>query len=182
MTPALERYVEELQRWGSRMNLVGSTDPSELRVHLDDSLAAAAALPDGARVVDLGSGAGLPGLPLAIARPDLRMTLVEIRERRVHFLRHVARTLDLDVEIRRADFEMPPADPFEFALARAVSAPVELLPLARHWVEPEGEIWVWTRLSAAEAGVPGALLLPLPEGRGAILRVPAAAVSRGTVD
>ena len=162
------------------MNLVGSTDPGELRVHVEDALAAADALPKGGNVVDLGSGAGLPGIPIAIERPDLRMTLVEIRERRVHFLRHIVRVLDLPIEVRRADLETPPAEAFEVALARAVSPAPELLPSAARWVGPEGEVWVWTRLSPSEAGAPSAVPLALPEGRGAILRVPASAVSRGT--
>lgn len=182
MTGPLDRYFRELQTWGSRINLVGSTDPADLRVHVEDAMAAAAVLPEGSRVVDLGSGAGLPGIPIAIQRPDLRVTLVEIRERRVHFLRHVVRTLELDVEVRRTDFETPPDDPFDFALARAVSPAPDLLPVAARWVHGAGEIWIWTRLTPAEAGVPEAVPLDLAPGRGSVLRVPAAAVSRGTQD
>ncbi len=181
MTPALERYLEELRRWGSRVNLVGSTEPADLLLHVEDARAAAAAIPRAARVVDLGSGAGLPGIPLAIERPDLRMTLVEVRERRVHFLRHVVRTLSLDIEVEHVDFREPPAAPFDHALARAVARMHEILPIAASWVEPEGEVWVWTRLSPTEAGVPDAAVLPLAPGRGSILRVVgASAVSRGT--
>ncbi len=163
------------------MNLVGSTDLAELRIHLEDSLAAAAVLPRDARVVDLGSGAGFPGIPVAIERPDLFLTLVEVRERRVHFLRHVVRTLELDIEIRRIDFQTAPADLFDFALVRAVAPPAEILPIATRWIGPEGEIWVWTRLSPEQAGAPRAIPVALPAGRGAILRVPAAAVPRGTL-
>jgi 16S rRNA (guanine527-N7)-methyltransferase len=163
------------------MNLVGSTDPDALRIHVDDALAAAQALPRDARVVDLGSGAGLPGIPLALARPDLDLVLVEIRERRVHFLRHVVRTLELGIEVRRADFRTAPDEAFDIALARAVSPVPEILPLAAGWVGPDGEIWVWTRLSAAEAGAPEADSIALASDRGHILRVPAAAVSRGTL-
>ncbi|MBW2416007.1 MAG: 16S rRNA (guanine(527)-N(7))-methyltransferase RsmG [Deltaproteobacteria bacterium] len=181
MSDPLERYLDELQGWGARMNLVGSTDRDDLRVHLDDSLAAAAALPEGARVVDLGTGAGLPGMPIAIARPDLDLTLVEIRERRVHFLRHVARVLSLDVTIERARIEDPPARGYDFVLARAVLPPRKILPLAAAWAGRDGEVWIWTRETPAEAGVPEAAILPLSVGRGAILRVPAAAVSRGTL-
>ena len=66
-----------------------------MRRHVEDSLAAADCLPEGSEIVDLGSGAGFPGVPLALSRPDLRVTLVEIRERRVNFLRHVVRTPQL---------------------------------------------------------------------------------------
>jgi len=188
LSDLLERYLDELQAWGARMNLVGSTARDDLRVHLDDALAAAAALPEEARVVDLGSGAGLPGIPIAIARPDLELTLVEIRERRVHFLRHVARRLSLDLTIERTRIEDPPARGFDFALARAVLPLREILPLAARWVQKrgedgrDGEVWVWTRETPATAGVPEASVLPLSGGRGGILRAPAAAVSRGTLD
>lgn len=177
---ALERYLQELARWGARINLVGSTDRDALAAHAAEALTACDALPRGARVVDLGSGAGLPGVPIAIARPDLSVVLVEIRERRVHFLRHVARTLDLDLEVRRADLNDAPDDPFDVALSRAVSAPSEILPRAARWVVPGGEIWLWTRLTPDEAGVPAATAIPLPADRGAILRIPEAAIPRGT--
>ena len=75
MTPVDERsdalrlYLEELTRWGARTNLVGSTEPDALRRHVEDSLAAADYLPEGSEIVDLGSGAGFPGVPLALITP-----------------------------------------------------------------------------------------------------------------
>ena len=180
MTPDLERFADELQKWGASSNLVGSTERSQLQIHIDDSLVAAAELPERVRVVDLGSGAGFPGLPLAIARPDLAVTLVEIRERRVHFLRHVVRTLDLAVEVLRTRIQSVPEQPFAFALARAVGPLEETARLAAPWVDVDGEIWIWSRLSPEEAGFPSAASIALAEGRGRILRIPAAAVSRGT--
>ncbi len=179
----LARYAEELASWGSRINLVGSTEPAAIRRHLDDALAAAEALPRGAHVVDLGSGAGLPGVPVAIARPDLRVTLVEIRERRVHFLRHVARALPLACEILRVRIEDPPPDSeCAVALLRAVANVRESLKLGRFWTASDGEIWIWTRetLDSLSADLRlGAGEIPLGE-RGRILRVPAANVPRGT--
>jgi 16S rRNA (guanine527-N7)-methyltransferase len=121
---ALAAYRAELARWGERMNLVGSTDDAALDRHFEDSLFAAGEIPAGARVADLGSGAGFPGLPIAIARPDVHVTLVEIREKRVAFLRHVVRTLGLDVEVRQTSLATPPAgERFELVLLRAVAAP-----------------------------------------------------------
>lgn len=175
----LDRYLEELGRWAARTNLVGSADRGALETHVADSLAAAPQLPNGARLVDLGSGAGFPGVPLAIARPDLEVTLVEIRERRAHFLRHVIRTLGLKVAVARVRIEEPLAEPFEFALVRAVGPPRAVLPKARLWLGASGEIWLWTREDASSLGIAGASELPLGD-RGRILRVPAAAVSRGT--
>jgi 16S rRNA (guanine527-N7)-methyltransferase len=172
----LELYARELASWGSRINLVGSTEPESVRAHIAEALVGARALPRGARVVDLGSGAGLPGVPIAIARPDLEVTLVEIRERRVHFLRHVARVVPAAIRVLRQRIQDPPADmpAFDFALLRAV-APVERsLALGRRWVRPGGEIWVWSRERPAPGGLPDDLelcpALPL-ESRGQILRI-----------
>jgi len=170
----LDRYLTELAHWGAHTNLVGSLDRAALEVHVRDSLAAAPELPAGASVVDLGSGAGFPGLPVAIARPDLRVTLLEIRERRVSFLRHVTRTLGLSCEVVRGRIETPSATPFDYALARAVAAAAELIPIARPWVGGKGEVWIWGRVRASEVAAPDVSEIPLEEGRGWILRVPGA--------
>ena len=175
----LERYLDELKKWGSRINLVGSTQNDALRRHVVDSVFAARHLPHDATVVDLGSGAGFPGLPLLIERPDLRMTLVDSRERRIHFLRHAVRVLELDCQVVRSRIEDPPPARFDYALLRAIAPLQKALPLAAPWVEPEGEIWIWTREAPSAAG--SAFIAEISLGdRGRILRAHAAAVSRGT--
>jgi 16S rRNA (guanine527-N7)-methyltransferase len=141
---AIQGFLAELRRWAPRTNLVGSTDSVALDRHVSDSLAAAEWLPTSARVVDLGSGAGFPGIPLAIARPDLDLTLVEIRERRVHFLRHVTRSLRLDCSIERRRIEDPLPEPFDFALLRAVAPPAVAAGLASPWLSETGEAWIWS--------------------------------------
>lgn len=173
---ALKVYSAELVRWGERMNLVGSTEPEAIARHIADSLAACADLPRNARVADLGSGAGLPGLPIAIARPDLRVTLVEIREKRLAFLRHVVRELGLSVEVRAASIDLPPEEPFDFALLRAVANPAKSLQIGRAWVHAMGEVWIWTGPSAE---LESSRTIPLASG-GRILRFLAADFSRGT--
>jgi len=169
-------YLSELAHWGERMNLVGSTASRAITRHVEDAIAAAPHLPQGISVVDLGSGAGFPGLPIAITRPDLRVCLVEIREKRVAFLRHVIRTLELDVEVRRQSIEIVPPSGFDRVLLRAVATPRKSVDLGRIWVKDSGEVWVWT---GPGFDFPGAQPIPLASG-GAILRVPAADVSRGT--
>ena len=129
------------------MNLVGSTADEALRNHVEDSLSAAADLRDGARVVDLGSGAGFPGVPIAIARPDLAIVLVEIRERRVHFLRHVVRELELGAEVLRGSIDDAPDTGFDVALVRALAPPERALAMASPWIVSSGEIWIWTKVS-----------------------------------
>ncbi len=180
MEPKLEEYLAELSRWGARTNLVGSLEREALETHLTDALAAAAQLRAGWRAVDLGSGAGLPGIPLAIARPDVRLTLVEIRERRVHFLRHVVRTLELSCEVRRVRIEDPPDDPFDVALIRALAPPPEAIPKARPWVGDQGELWIWSREPALSLPWPVASEISLAPGRGAVLRIHARDVPRGS--
>jgi 16S rRNA (guanine527-N7)-methyltransferase len=162
------------------VNLVGSTEPTALVRHIDESLRGAAALPQRARVVDLGSGAGLPGIPVAIARPDLNMTLVEIRERRFHFLRHVVRTLRLErCGVERRRIEEPPEGPYDVALMRAVAPLPRALPMARPWIHDEGEVWIWAR--SRPPGLPEGAGPDIPlGGERAILRMRAHAVPRGT--
>jgi len=134
-------------------------------------------------VADLGSGAGLPGIPLAIARPDCRLVLVEARERRVHFLRHVCRVLDLRCEVRRQRIEAGPGGAsFDVATLRAVGPAKEVLCLAAGWVHVSGEVWLWTRETAEACGVTeaGEVEIPPAARRGRILRVPVHAIPRGT--
>ena len=85
--PAAERYVARLATDGVTRGLIGPREVGRLwERHVLNSAAVAEAVPAGARVVDVGSGAGLPGIPLGLARPDLTVTLVEPMARRVEFL------------------------------------------------------------------------------------------------
>ena len=121
---ALDAYETLLQRWARRYNLVSRRDLGRFRQrHIEDSLAL---LPwCRGSVVDVGSGAGLPGVPLAIARRDMPVTLLERSERKCAFLRHVALELGLDnVAVVQADARRHrPTTGFETAVARAVAPP-----------------------------------------------------------
>lgn len=89
-------YLEELKRWAKIVDLVSQSDPEVIiRKHVLDSLAALAVLPLHGRLLDLGSGAGFPGLPLAIANPAFSVTLLESRRKRVNFLKEVIRKTNL---------------------------------------------------------------------------------------
>ncbi len=174
----LRLYLDALRTWGARTNLVGSLDAAALREHVDDSRAAASHLPLGARVADLGSGAGFPGVPIALLRPDLQLVLVEVRERRVHFLRHVARMLDLPLTVERRRLEDPPEARFDVVLLRAVAAPPRSLELALPWVAEEGEIWIWL---GPHVKLPAPVSHEISLGpRGRIAQVQRAAVPCGT--
>ena len=92
------RYLGELLEWNRRANLTSITDPDEIAaLHFLDSLTCLAALdfPTDARLADVGTGAGLPGIALAIARPDLRVTLIESTQKKCRFLEHVIHLLPL---------------------------------------------------------------------------------------
>ncbi len=102
------RYATHLVTTGVERGLVGPREaPRVWERHLLNCAVVAELLPDGARVVDLGSGAGLPGIPLALARPDISVVLVEPLARRVDWLREVVEDLGLPVEIERGRAEEP---------------------------------------------------------------------------
>ncbi|MET0765362.1 MAG: 16S rRNA (guanine(527)-N(7))-methyltransferase RsmG [Blastococcus sp.] len=93
--PAAERYVARLATDGVTRGLIGPREVSRLwERHVLNSAAVAEAVPHGARVVDVGSGAGLPGIPLGLARRDLTVTLVEPMARRVEFLEEAVAEID----------------------------------------------------------------------------------------
>jgi 16S rRNA (guanine527-N7)-methyltransferase len=113
-TEAIEAYLSLLTRWQKSQRLVGSIEPGWLIKNVVlDSLLFLRLLPAGSiTIADLGSGAGVPGVPLKIVRPELRVTLIESRERRASFLSAVVRELGLqDCRVlgRRAE-EIAPAD------------------------------------------------------------------------
>jgi 16S rRNA (guanine527-N7)-methyltransferase len=95
-------YAEELARWNEWVNLTAITAPDEIAVrHFLDSLRLALSWGESPRsLIDLGTGAGFPGVPLKILRPELRLTLVESIRKKAAFLEHIAEALDLeDVEV-----------------------------------------------------------------------------------
>lgn len=101
-----ERYAQFLSTAGLERGLMGPRERPRLwDRHVLNSAAAAGALLDGESVVDIGSGAGLPGIPLALARPDLRITLVEPLLRRVNFLEEAVADLGIDIRVVRGRAE-----------------------------------------------------------------------------
>jgi 16S rRNA (guanine527-N7)-methyltransferase len=89
-------HATELIRWNRKINITNITDPLEIAVkHFLDSLAVAPHLPANATLLDIGSGGGFPGLPLKILLPSLSVTLIDASRKRVNFLKHVIRSLNL---------------------------------------------------------------------------------------
>ncbi len=142
---AFQLYHDELLAWNARFNLTAITDPVGIQIrHFLDSLSCLLAMGEtepGARLVDVGSGAGFPGLPLKIVRPDLQVTLVESTRKKTDFCRHVVQRLGLrNVVVVHGRAEAVGHEPahreaYDWALARAVATLptlVEyLLPLCR---------------------------------------------------
>ncbi len=128
-----ERYYRELIDWNARVNLTAITERDQVTVkHFLDSLSVAPLVPPTASVVDIGAGAGLPGIPLKIALPHLRLTLMDATRKKVDFLQHIIAALALQetraVQARAEDLGRDPAyrEQFDVALARAV-APLPVL-------------------------------------------------------
>jgi 16S rRNA (guanine527-N7)-methyltransferase len=144
----LAAFLNLLEQWNRVHNLTGIRDRTELiERHLAESLALEPYL-RGPRIADIGTGAGLPGLPLAIVLPAMQFTLIESRRKRVNFLRHVVLTLALDnVTVARGRAEELSLVPFSTVLARAVAPPAELLDVARPLIAPGGRLVLLTGAS-----------------------------------
>jgi 16S rRNA (guanine527-N7)-methyltransferase len=142
--PLLE-YLALLLRWNRTYNLTAIREPGDMvRKHLLDSLAMHASVADiaarGGSLADLGTGAGLPGIPLAIANPSLQVALVESNGKKARFLREAVRTLALGnarvVEARIEAFDAPAA--FDAITARALATLPLIVELGGHLLKPGG--------------------------------------------
>ncbi|MFV2071092.1 MAG: 16S rRNA (guanine(527)-N(7))-methyltransferase RsmG [Thermoanaerobaculales bacterium] len=142
----LVRYAELLERWSERHNLVRFCDRRELvERHLAEALAAVNMLGETGELLDIGSGAGLPGVPLLVARPRWSGVLLEPRQKRWAFLRLVIRELQLDARVERARYqEVAAGRSWDLITARAVGDYDELLGWARTRLSAEGALIVWT--------------------------------------
>lgn len=144
-------YAAALVRDGDLLGLLGPRELPRLWTrHILNSAVVAELIPEGKTVADIGSGAGLPGIPLAIARPNNHFTLIEPMERRSDWLREIVQELGLtNVNVLRARAEEV-GDVFDIATARAVSALPKLLRLAVPMVRHGGEVLALKGSKAAD--------------------------------
>jgi len=142
----LTRYAELLERWSQRHNLVRYSSRRELvERHLLDSLAAVPFLGKNGRLLDVGSGAGLPGVPILAARPGWTGVLLEPRQKRWAFLRLVIRELGLSAQVDRARYQdFVGVAAWDAISVRAVGDDVGVLGWARPRVSDGGQVLVWT--------------------------------------
>ncbi len=160
---AIRAYAEFLTTAGIERGLIGPREGERIwDRHIFNCLPITQLLPQGASLFDIGSGAGLPGIVIALARPDLKVTLIEPLERRVEFLNEaVAAIATKGVEIAvirgRAQDVKKSAD---FVTARAVAPMEKLKTISWHMVKPEGSLLAMKGESAATemVGIKGAEL------------------------
>jgi 16S rRNA (guanine527-N7)-methyltransferase len=152
---ALERFEKLallLDRWSQRINLTGHRGAIQIAERLLlEAAALSQVLPAANTLADLGSGAGIPGIPLAICRPQCSVRLVESRERRHHFQRAAIRELGLDNTSpllgRAEELDVQPSDG---VIAQAIARPDQALAWMRRWVAPGG----WIALPTLPAAAP----------------------------
>lgn len=144
--PRLVWYLEEMLRWNRRINLTAITDPEEaLEKHLLDSLILLPLLQGRKTLLDMGSGAGLPGIPLKLARPDLSVLSLDSIHKKIIFQQHIARSLSLSgfealtgrIETLLHQRENYRAY-FEVVTARALAGLPQLIGLASPFLAPGG--------------------------------------------
>ena len=149
------RFAEHLTTSGVERGLIGPREaPRVWERHVLNCAVVAELIPDGARVVDVGSGAGLPGIPLALARPDLRIVLVEPLARRVDWLREVIADLGVAIEVERGRAEENVVrrrwEGADVVTARAVAPLGRLAEWCLPLLRPGGEMLALKGASAAE--------------------------------
>jgi 16S rRNA (guanine527-N7)-methyltransferase len=136
-------YLTLLQKWNKVHNLTAVRDPNDMvTLHLLDSLAVLPHIRQG-RLLDVGSGAGLPGIPLAIVRPDLQVTVMDSNHKKASFMRQAKAVLgigNLEVACGRVE-EFRPEYKFDMVISRAFSDLAEFMRLTNHLCA-EGGMWL----------------------------------------
>jgi 16S rRNA (guanine527-N7)-methyltransferase len=158
---SLVRYTQLLRDWNLRLNLVSRRDTDRiLTYHVIDSLAVQRLIPPDARVCDIGTGAGFPGIPVALVRPDVKMFLIESSQKKSRFLQTATAELGLaNVEVLNERAESLPGLDCDTILSRLAGPLRDVVQYARPHRKPKGTIVLYkTRDSAEELRKSGRVL------------------------
>jgi 16S rRNA (guanine527-N7)-methyltransferase len=151
----LDRFAEELLRWNQRINLTAARTPDDATRHIRDCAALVEQVPaDARRLVDVGSGGGLPAAVIALLRPDITVTALEPVHKKLAFLQHIRRVLAPNLEPRAERLEDHVERGYDVATSRATFALPEWLARGRALVRPGGLV----------LGMEGADPIDLPAG------------------
>ncbi len=138
MYDSCDAYVSEVMKFRRALNLTSVSDPELFRERfIAPSLALSEWMPEQGRVLDIGSGMGVPGIPLLIGSPGLTGVLVERRKKRAEFLRHVVRKLELHAEVYDADIHVLESLRVDVCVARAVADQQMLLEMCIRHANPD---------------------------------------------
>jgi 16S rRNA (guanine527-N7)-methyltransferase len=134
------RLLSELERWNARINLTAIREPREMvGGHLLDSLAIRPLI-HGKSLIDIGTGAGFPGLPIAISEPELTVELLDSNARKIGFVQHVIGELDISnaTAVRSRAENYAPGKRFDTVIARALASIPRLIEVGGHLVAEKG--------------------------------------------
>ena len=146
------RHWQLMLKWNARTNLTAIRKDSEaLLKHYADSVVMVDILPGSGSVLDVGSGGGFPGIPLAIVRPDLTWRLLEPRQKRVSFLKATVARLGLkNVEVIAARSDETPTSTSDLAVTRATFSDVDGARTVLDWLSPGGALYALRSLDAED--------------------------------
>ena len=142
--PVAERlaaYGNLLLHWNTRLSLTAIRDEAELiERHLMEGVFAAAHHPEASTALDFGSGTGVPGIPIALCRPEIHVTLAESQRKKASFLQEALRTLQLSGSVHPFRAELLPVGSFDSVWMRAVDKSATMLPVAADLVASRGTL------------------------------------------
>jgi 16S rRNA (guanine527-N7)-methyltransferase len=153
-----QAYAEFLKGPGIERGLIGPREADRIwERHILNCIPVSTLMKEGASVIDIGSGAGLPGIVIALARPDLKVTLLEPLQRRVTFLEEAVQGLGVIVKRGKAESEI---GQYDYVTARAVAPLSKLWAISKHLIKPGGSLLAMKgEAAAAEAAeIPGAIV------------------------
>jgi 16S rRNA (guanine527-N7)-methyltransferase len=167
----LEAYLSLLLKWNQKTNLTAVRDPEQLiQRQMGESLLAGQLLQGDETLLDFGTGAGFPGIPLKLLLPDLKVTLAESQGKKASFLREAVRTLGLDAEVWSGRVEALPASrTYDVVAMRAVDHTEAMLPLAEVRVREGGSLLRYLAAEGSDASelwqMEQSLEIPFSTGR-----------------